>query len=279
MQCEEVRNQFTDYLTESLAEPVRSEIQQHLIACESCRSEGQDLKDIWTKLDAIPAERPDTAGMRARFDVMLDAYRQGMDHAPASTWWGSVNTWIAGFWPKQPALQLALTAALIVIGVVAGRQYPSVVPPPTPITQNAGIEVTQLREEVRDMSQMVALALMQQQSASERLKGVGWSNQIEQPDTEILNALLDTLMHDDNVNVRLAAVEALKKFGERQIVRKGVLQALEKQDAPLVQVALIDYVVERQDKESVDTLRKIAQDADVNESVRKHAEWGLENLR
>ena len=129
------------------------------------------------------------------------------------------------------------------------------------------------------MSQMVTLALMQQQSASERLKGVSWSNQIEQPDTEILNALLDALMHDDNVNVRLAAVDALKKFGERQIVRKGVLQALEKQDAPLVQVALIDYVVERQDKDSVDTLRKISQNAEVNENVRKHAEWGIENLR
>ena len=54
---------------------------------------------------------------------------------------------------------------------------------------------------------------------------------------------------------------------------------LQKKDAPLVQVALIDYVVERQDKESVDTLRQISQDADVNENVRKHAEWGLENLR
>jgi uncharacterized protein (UPF0147 family) len=279
MQCEEVRNQFTDYLTESLAEPVRSEIQQHLIACGSCRNEAQDLKDIWTRLDAIPAEKPDTAGMRARFNVMLDAYRQGMDHAPVSTWWGSVNTWIAGFWPKQPALQLAMTAALLLIAVVASRQYPPVVPPPDPLTQGAGIEVTQLRQEVHNMSQMVALALMQQQSASERLKGVSWSNQIERPDTEILNALLDTLMHDDNVNVRLAAVEALKKFGERQIVRNGVLQALEKQDAPLVQVALIDYVVERQEKESVETLRKISQDADVNENVRKHAEWGIENLR
>jgi uncharacterized protein (UPF0147 family) len=279
MQCEEVRNQFTDYLSESLAEPVRSEIQQHLIACESCRSEAQDLKGIWFKLDAIPTEKPDTAGMRARFDVMLEAYRQGMDHAPASTWWGSVNAWIAGFWPKQPALQVAMTAALVLVAVVAGRQYRPVVQSPAPPPLTAATEVKQLREEVHDMSQMVALALMQQQSASERLKGVSWSNQIEQPDTEILNALLDTLMHDDNTNVRLAAVEALKKFGERQIVRKGVLQALEKKDAPLVQVALIDYVVERQDKESVDTLRKISQDVEVNENVRKHAEWGLENLR
>jgi hypothetical protein len=279
MQCEEVRNQFTDYLSESLAEPVRSEIQQHLIACDSCRAEAQDLKDIWTKLDAIPAEKPDTAGMRARFDVMLEAYRQGMDHAPASTWWGGINAWIAGFWPKQPALQLAMTAALVLIAVVAGRQDPSVVQPTAAPTQTANAEVVKLREEVHGMSQMVALALMQQQSASERLKGVSWSNQIEQPDTEILNALLDTLMHDDNVNVRLGAVEALKKFGERQIVRKGVLQALAKQDAPLVQVALIDYVVERQEKESVDTLRKISQNAEVNENVRKHAEWGIENLR
>jgi HEAT repeat protein len=85
-------------------------------------------------------------------------------------------------------------------------------------------------------------------------------------------------MHDPNVNVRLAAVDALKKFGERQMVRNGVEQALNKQDSPLVQTALIDYVVEMQQKESLNTLRKLSKDADVNETVRKRAEWGVAHL-
>jgi len=140
-------------------------------------------------------------------------------------------------------------------------------------------DVAALRAEVGDLRQMVSLSLLQQQSASERLKGVSFTNQIEQPDTEILNQLMDTLMHDSNVNVRLAAVDALKKFGERQMVRKGMLDALASQDAPLVQAALIDYVVEAQRKDSVDTLRLISKNTEINETIRKHAEWGLEQLQ
>jgi HEAT repeat protein len=86
-------------------------------------------------------------------------------------------------------------------------------------------------------------------------------------------------MHDSNVNVRLAAVDALKKFGESQIVHTGVLQALKKQDAPMVQVALIDYVVDTQDKESVGTLKELAQNSSINDAVRQRAEWGLEHLK
>jgi hypothetical protein len=279
MQCEEVRDQFTDYLGDSLDEPARAEVHQHLIACESCREEAGTLKSLWTKLGSIPAERPDSTAMRARFDVMLEAYRHGMDHATGATWWGNVNSWIAGFWPSQPAFQLGLTVAVLIVGVIVGRQYSQ--PTATPLTPGPSqvVEVTQMRDELKDLRQMVALSLMQQQSASERLKGVSWSNEIDQPDTQFLNALLDTLMHDANVNVRLAAVDALKKFGERQIVKTGVLQALAQQDSPMVQGALINYMVETQNRESVDTLRQISLSTDTNETVRKRAEWGLEQLK
>ena len=128
------------------------------------------------------------------------------------------------------------------------------------------------------MRQMVALSLLQQQSASERLKGVSWSNQLDQPGAEVLSALLGTLMHDPNVNVRLASIDALKKFGETQWVRRGVLQALEEQASPLVQIALIDLVVEMQAKESVDTLRRLTKNTALHEAVRKRAEWGIERL-
>ena len=53
-------------------------------------------------------------------------------------------------------------------------------------------DVAELRTELQNMNQMVALSLMQQQSASDRLKGVSWSNQIDHPDSEVLSQLLDT---------------------------------------------------------------------------------------
>jgi anti-sigma factor RsiW len=278
MQCNEVGNHITDYVNDTVEEPVRSEIHQHLMACESCAGEVQSLKSIWTTLGSIPGELPDSAAMRARFDAMLDAYRQGMDHAPSSSWWTGINQWFGKWWPQQPVMQFGLTMALLAAGILVGHQYRTAAPVVEAVPAHL-VEFNQMRNELHDMRQMVAISLLQQQSASERLKGVNWSNQIDQPNREVLDKLLDTLMHDPNVNVRLAAVDALKKFGESQVVHKGVLQALAKTDAPMVQAALIDYVVDMKDKESVDTLKQIAQDTSINESVRQHAEWGLEHLQ
>ena len=68
------------------------------------------------------------------------------------------------------------------------------------------------------MREMLMLSLMQQQSATERLRGVSGSMQIDQPGTEIVRALLETFMHDPNVNVRLACgrrAAAVQRAGRR----------------------------------------------------------------
>jgi HEAT repeat protein len=124
---------------------------------------------------------------------------------------------------------------------------------------------------------MVALSLMQQQSASERLKGVNWSYQL-QPGGEVLAALLNTLMHDSSVNVRLATVDALRQFGDQPLVRRGVVEAMAREDSPMVQVALIDLAVDLRDKESIATLRQLVQNHEVNEAVRVRAQKGLAEL-
>src|SRR5580700_161464 len=98
MQCEEARNQFTDYLADGLSESVRSEVQQHLIDCEACRNEAEALNGIWMKLGSIPSPVADSETMRARFEVMLEAYQHGMDHAPKSVWWSSINDRIGRIW-------------------------------------------------------------------------------------------------------------------------------------------------------------------------------------
>ena len=86
-------------------------------------------------------------------------------------------------------------------------------------------------------------------------------------------------MHDSNVNVRLAAIDALRRFGARQAGRRGALQALTQQESPLVQVALIDFMVELQEKESIGTLQKLAHDDRVDETVRRRAALGIQDFQ
>ena len=128
------------------------------------------------------------------------------------------------------------------------------------------------------MRQMVALSLLQQQSASDRLRGVSWSYQVEPSDEEVLNALVTTVNHDPNVNVRLATIDALERFASRPDVRRGTIQAVQQQPSALVQIALIDFMVKTNERESVPTLQRLAMDPQVNEAVRARAAWGLQQL-
>ena len=277
MQCEEVRDQFADYVIGDVSDPARTLIDEHLLACADCRTETEEMKTLWTGLGSLPSQEPGTE-MRARFQMMLDAYQHGLDHSVRRTWWAVLNSKLSGWWPRQPAVQLAFSLALLIIGAMVGvvvgqrirfQSAGSVAPPRD--------EVVELRSELSQMRQMIALSLMQQQSASERLKGVNWSYRL-QPDGEVLTALLNALMQDSNVNVRLATVDALRQFGDQPAVRRGVVQAMTREEAPMVQVALIDLAVDLREKESIERLRQLAQDQNVNPAVRDRAERGIAEL-
>src|SRR5262245_29668758 len=150
MQCEEVREQFTDYVVNQIDESARSRVAQHLMSCEACRTETEELRTLWNGLGAIPASEPGPE-LRARFNVMLEAYRHGLDQASAKSWWSDINTWIGAWWPRQPVLQLALTVGLLVLGLAIGRQFQS---PATTSGIQPKNEVTDLRDELAQMRRM-----------------------------------------------------------------------------------------------------------------------------
>jgi hypothetical protein len=255
MQCEEVREQFADYVIHRVPESGKAQIVEHLDSCEACRIELTELQSLWTRLDDIPTAEPGT-NQRARFDLMLESYRRPQQ-PPVRNW-------------RMPALQLGLAAALLVLGIGIGyRMHPS--SPPSP-------ELAELRSELSDTRQMVALSLMQQQSATDRLKGVNWSYRLQEPSAEVMRALLDTLMHDPNVNVRLATIDALRQFGNQPAVRRGLIEAMTRQESPMVQIALIDLAVDLRDKDSIGTLRELTQDQNLDPAVRDRAQKGLTEL-
>src|SRR5437867_3931155 len=149
MQCEEVRDQFADYVIDSIQEPLRSQVIQHLSACERCRTEAEELMSLWINLGSIPSAQPGPE-LRARFDVMLEAYKHGLDHAPSRTLWQGLNQWITVWWPRQPAMQFGAALALLILGVFAGYRFQSV-----PSVQQTNNEMNELRGELAQMRQMV----------------------------------------------------------------------------------------------------------------------------
>jgi hypothetical protein len=135
-----------------------------------------------------------------------------------------------------------------------------------------------MQTELTNLRQLVALSMLEQQSASQRLQGVNYSTQIDRADPEITGALLHALRFDSSVDVRLAALDALRRYKEDPQVRTGLLNALQDQQSPLVQIALIDLFVDMRDSDAKDHLRRIEQDSKVNPAVRQRAQWGIQQL-
>jgi hypothetical protein len=85
---------------------------------------------------------------------------------------------------------------------------------------------------VESLHQMVALSMLQQQSPSARMRGVTYSEKIAQPDPQVLDALLQAVNHDSNVNVRLSAVDALQKFASDPEVARAMVNSIPAQESP-----------------------------------------------
>ena len=128
------------------------------------------------------------------------------------------------------------------------------------------------------MRQLVVLSMLQQESASERLQGVSYSMQVNHADPEIVAALLHTLRHDTSVDVRLAALDSLRRYNDEPKVRKALVDALQTQQSPMVQIALIDLMVEMHEKSALPNIKKFEETPNLNPSVKQRAQQGIEKL-
>lgn len=272
MRCEEVRLRMAEYLAGTLDANDAAALRSHVSSCADCQAEFMGLDALWTALGTIPAAPVPSNRMRERFSAALTAERTSPWRSASRRNDGRAWT-AAGRATREPLVQMALAASLLLAGVVIGRSTaPAAAPGAPPVA-----EIAEVRGELRDMRQMLTLSLLQQQSATERLRGVSWTSQIDQPGNEVVSALLDTLLHDPNVNVRLAAVDALRRVSDRPDVRRGTRQAItDRSSSPLLQVAVIDFMVETRDPQAPALFNTLAQDSTLDALVRGRAQWGLE---
>jgi hypothetical protein len=257
MTCDEARKYFADAWRDDLDEQSERDFQAHLESCPACRSEAGQLRDMWDLLGAMPRPEPD-AGLRTDFYSSLREWQRRDSERRAPLWWA-----------RHPAFQAIAAVLLIAMGIGIGRFAGG----------HEENKFTELQQEVKDMRQMVTLSLLQQQSASDRLKGVSWAYRVDKSDQDVREALLQALKSDPNENVRLAAVDALRKFGHSPEARTGLEQALGQQRSPLVQVAILDELVDMRSKSSIQTVDGLLREPELNPAVRKHAQWAVGQLQ
>jgi hypothetical protein len=265
MTCDRFAELLSDYCERRLLSKDMAFAREHVDQCGNCKAD----VEMWQALASLPEQQP-SAGLRARFQAMLSAYEEGRwenrSPAPKRREW---TAWLRSF-ALAPLAPAAMAACLLLVGFLIGERFSA-----KPIEAQ---QLTVLQSELTNMRQLVALSMLEQQSASQRLEGVTYSTKVDRPDPEIAAALLHALRFDNSVDVRLAALDALRRYKDDAHVREGLLNALQAQQSPLVQIALIDLFVEMRESDAKDHLRRIQQDSKINPAVRQRAQWGIQQL-
>ncbi len=270
MKCEQVKELFPDFLVGDLGEDEMNMIRLHLSECEACRAEIEDLSAVWTKLGVLPEQLPG-GGLRSRFYSMLESEKRNLNRGEyRRSFRLKVQNVFADLWPKQPAIQAAVSFLFLAAGLTIGMLLKSGADPST--------EIARLRQEMQDMRQAWAVSLLEQESPSARLRGVSISSRMEEPDGRLIDALFDTLNNDQNINVRLSAVDALYIFHNNPEVKSGLIDSLARQDSPLVQMELVDLLVSFRERRAADALKALIQDEKIDPSVKDRAEQGIQKL-
>lgn len=172
-------------------------------------------------------------------------------------------------WPEF-APRLAFASLTLIVGLVIGFLLRS------PGRKDAQIEL--LGQEVSDLRELMMLSLLEKESATERLKAVSLTNEMDQASQKVTSALLQTLNNDNNVNVRLAALEALIPYAGDGSVRQELIRSIARQDSPLVQISLAELMVALQARSSVKELEKILHNKNTPADVKSKIQESIKVL-
>lgn len=144
-------------------------------------------------------------------------------------------------------------------------------------------QVAALQQEIQQMKTALVYGTTQPVTASERISAVKLSERVPQNSTsldgEITEILIYTLNNDQNINVREAAAEALFRFRNEPRIRKALVNSLNKQDDPLMQLTLINMLVELKEKSAINQMQKLFMDSDTREVVKTRLEVSIAELK
>jgi hypothetical protein len=294
MKCEEIIAALIDQSEEEGTPVLRQQIEQHLVTCEKCAQDAKELKMLLQQMKTSPSALPGPA-LRENFEYMLRSESEKLAAA------GGLKTAPAPGYPKVPAVpsllhtllsgasamsKIAAVFVVLAIGVWIGTRLPLSSRSSMAGGQPSGLipdstsrgEITGLKNEVKDMKEALLFTLLKEESASQRLRAVSYTEDISNPDQKIINALVMTLNHDKNANVRLAALYSLARYSDNAAVRDSMVRSLNIQTEPIVQIVLINLLAEMKETKAIKPLRDIISNEKTLKDVRSMAEKSLRTL-
>ena len=235
-------------------------LEKHIEAGHIELTELDDVHGFYQKLDGLATPDPSERMTEGFYDMLASQAKAKNESRP----------WFENLWSFGPAVRWAYTLGLLAIGVAVGWFL-------NPKSEDYA-EIHQLSTEVKEMKEMMMLSLLEKESTSDRLKAVSLTNELPGASQKVTEALLQTLNNDENVNVRLAAMEALLPYSNDPNVRQGLIASIARQESPLVQISLAETMVALQEKSSVDPLKELLEKEDTPAEVKEKIEESIRIL-
>lgn len=256
MTCEEVESWLIEAHKEEVGADVREDIRRHIEDCSACAVMEAELGRI-EQLMAGTSEAYPAAGLEVRFREMLREAEQEQRVVHPVT--PRLHIW----------RNIAAAVVLLAAGVGIGAYWSS--------SRRAG-DFTAGRPQVIHPGDSVAnrlVTLLGSSSASERIEAVNYVEAVPAPNQKIIDALVSTLDHDKNANVRLACLYSLAKFSDNPKVRDAMVNSLSRQTEPIVQIVLINLLAEMKERKAIRPLQDIISNDKTPKEVKNIAEKGL----
>ena len=268
MKCKDVQSVLIDFVDGKLDKDFQADIGKHLETCEKCKQDYADLKKMLSVMSDSPMHEPGP-DLRENFNTMLQSeinilattriIKEEPVHGAIRMNWSS------------PWLRIAVAFFILVLGALIGSKW-------RPGSSGNSAELSTLKNEVKEMKEVLMVSLLKEESASERIKAVSYVEGMTNPDQKIIGVLLTTLNNDKNVNVRLASLYSLAKFSDRQLVRDSLVESLSRQSEPIIQIVLINLLADKKEAKAIKPIQEIIRNQKTLKEVRDIAEKSLRSI-
>ncbi|MBX2953796.1 MAG: HEAT repeat domain-containing protein [Leadbetterella sp.] len=250
-----------DYINGELPEHEKRAFEERLALDPELRAACEEEKALWNLMAEIKAPAVNEH-IKSRFLDTLQVYKEAAAPRP-----GFLSR-LKEIWNFQPQLKLSYALVLLCVGLGTGLYLNR---------KNHG-EIARMSAEVSEMKQMMVLSLIENPSATERIRAVSMTQEIRNVDDTVIEALLSTLNRDPNDNVRLMTLEALTELADNPKVREGLVQSIVLQTSPIMQSAMADVMLKLQEKRSVKPLQKMLNRDDLNSTVKDKVEQTIQEI-
>jgi len=260
MNCKKINHLLTDYQDNNLDQTIKTLVEEHLNSCISCMQMYQEFKHLNEIINQVQDELPDE-DLELSFSNMLAKEKIALK--PSKRVIKQKNKML------KSILQMAATILLMISCYLLGNYKYNI---------SKAEEIATLEQEKTELQTIATLSLFESQSASKRIQATEYSKKLKNPDDDILIALINEMLYDKLVNVRLAAARALERFSEYILVKDAYIEALKNEENTSMQIELIEILVHIKEKRAIPKMKELLDDDNTPLFIKDQLKSELLNL-